>query len=118
MEVDDDGSHARCALREMSEEVVLPEKWMAASMTSMVLQPNGDALLQLVHAKWEAPQMVAMWVVKLDWEVAQDGPPVATAQGLQEMLGGSLMWRTVKDVVASLRQYVFMGPVADVLDRM
>ena len=119
MENEDVDSYARCAMREVDEEVALPAKWSNAMMKSIVLLPQGDALLQLVHADWEAPQLVAMWLVKLDWQVAHaEQQPVVTEQGMHEMVQGSMKWRRIQDVVSSLRGFVFMYPVAEVLDRM
>ena len=100
----DKGSYAVCALRQLPEEVVLPESWQTNFKRAVTLDPDGHALVKIGFRGSDAKTKTAVWFVRLTDNEALDAPTLTT-RGEAEVAPNSLKWRPHGEVLSNLSTF-------------
>ena len=104
MDASDEGSFADCALRQLSEEVVLPESWRTYFKRAVTLDPDGHALVKIGFRGSDAKTKTAVWFVRLTDHEALEAPTLTT-RGEAEVAPNSMKWRPHGEILSNLSTF-------------
>jgi hypothetical protein len=102
LEFSDQGSYARCVIREVKEEVTLPLEWVTKLTKIVERYPNGHKYVEFWQTRYpptedKAWHQVAMWVVRISSKVRAYGGSKAVPVSTWAVLPGQHKWAIIPE---------------------
>ena len=107
--------YVHCLNRELEEEAGIPRAWYPPLRHALRVATEGHYQLNLRQTRKNISWTVAYWFVELPaCEVGQ--LPKLRADGVREVMSGSLKWRPFEDLIRCYQPLPFLQPLMEIFE--